>query len=68
MIDARDLTNRAAGWLRPRGRPRLCVGPTERICVRVPEHLYDALDQRARRTETSVPDVIRQVLMAHLDD
>lgn len=68
MIEPRDLTNRAAEtrWLRRRGRPRLFEGEVERVRVRIPVSLYDALDRQARRTDRSVPDIIRELLLDRL--
>jgi hypothetical protein len=48
------------------GRPPLDDDdPSEQVCVRVPGHQYDALDERARRARVSVPEIIRRDLDEH---
>lgn len=67
MIEPGDLTNREGmRWLHRRGRPRLFEGEVERVRVRLPAPLYDALDRQAKQTDRSVPDVIRQLLLDRL--
>lgn len=60
------LQNRQIEGARPRGRPRVCAGAVQRVDIRLPAPLYDALDRHARQADSSVPDVIRRVLTRNL--
>lgn len=47
---------------RRRGRPPLSPEPSERIDVRLPRSLYDALCRAALQADASLPDIVRDAL------
>lgn len=47
-----------------RGRPKAFDGPAERLDVRVPQHVYDALCRVARRRGDDVRVLARRILTA----
>lgn len=49
---------------RRRGRPRVCEGPTERVDVRVPVLVYDALCRESIERRKPFAELIREVLGA----
>lgn len=69
MIEGHDLDNRAAmPTRRRRGRPRVCEGPTERVTVRLPVPVYDAICRQALHRGEHLTDAIRRALKRYTSD
>lgn len=49
--------------MNPRGRPRVILGPSERVDVRVPLPIYDALCSHALRADVSLSEILRRALI-----
>lgn len=61
----RDADTTAVPVVRPRGRPRVDE-PLERVSTRLPIHDYDRLVKIANLKETSVSNLVRQLLILRL--